>query len=450
MWRWIRIGVPAACVAALAGSGRIAAAQDLTLHQAIQAAIAHSPELRAQEQEVEKASDQRMSALGQMGPKLGVSGKVLRWDAPTEMSLGIEIPPAITQQLGLNFPSTMHVMDQTTGDLSFSATQPLTPLYSLYSLYRLQGDNERAARAARDAKAQALAYRVAEAFFGILKLNKALETAHAARAQVEAHWKTAQAFFAQGYVQRDDVLRAEVALAKVEDAQRQVETALAVTRGALNLLVGRAMDEPTVPAGDFPDPPEPFTMSLAEALDRAFANRPELVEMQHRIEMARAARHAAIGAMLPAIAATFNWSRQWGNEFQRKTSYFLGGVLQWNFWEWGAQFYQVRAAERDLARAEEGLRGLRDLVTLEVQRAYLEMQMRRDSIETARKAIQQAEESFRIATRKYEQRVATSMEVLDAESALTGAKNTYYDALYSYYLALENLRRCIGEREVAR
>ncbi len=436
-------------LAALAAATPVRA-DEWTLDEAVRVAVQRSHEVRLGDLDRDKAADQRMSALGQMGPKLGVSGKVLRWDQGTDVNLGFEIPDPIKQQLGLDFPSSMHVMDQTTGDLSFTVAQPLTPLLSLYALYRVHGDAEHAAEAARQAKAQGVAYQVAEAFFGLLKLRKARETAEQARAQVEAHLKTARAFYDQGYVQKDDVLRAEVALAKVREGIEQVATATEVTTAAINLMLGRAMQDEFTAVDGYQDPPPALDLTLEQALERACARRAEMREVAHRVEMARAGRLAAIGAMLPTVAAAFNWTRQWGNDFQRKTSYFIGGTLQWNFWEWGAQYHQVRAADRDIARALEAEAAIRDVVALDVKRAYLQARLALTTLETARTAVVQAEESHRIAAKKYEQRVATSMEVLDAEGALTSARNSYHDALYSYYLALENLKRATGEREVGR
>lgn len=441
---WVAMGV-----AGLAAAGTVRA-EEWTLDDTVRVAVQRSHEVRMGDLEREKAGDQRMSALGQMGPKLGVSGKVLRWDQPTDVHLDLEIPDPIKQQLGMDLPSSMRVMDQTTGDLSFTVTQPLTPLLSLYALTRVHGDAERAAEAARQAKARGVAYQAAEAFFGILKLRKAQETAAQARAQVEAHLKTARAFFEQGYVQKDDVLRAEVALAKVREWIEQIATAIEVTTAAMNLMLGRPMQDEFTPVDACEDPPPPLDKTLEEALERAVARRAEMREVTHRVEMARAGRLAAIGTMLPTLAAAFHWTRQWGSGFQRKTSYVIGGTLQWNFWEWGAQYHQVRAADRDIARALEAQAAVRDLVSLDVQRAYVQARLALTTLETARKAVVQAEESHRIATKKYEQRLATSMEVLDAESALTGARNSYHDALYSYYLALENLKRATGEREVWR
>lgn len=442
-WGWALIAMGLAVLVSPA-----VRADELTLEEAVRVAVQRSHEVRMSDLEREKALDLKMGALGQMGPKLGVSGKLLHWDRATEVSFGFEIPEAI-KQLGIEIPSSMHVMDQTTGDLSFTVAQPLTPLLSLYSLYRIQGDAERAAEAARQAKARGVAYQVAEAFFGLLKLRKARETALQARAQVETHLKTATAFFEQGYVQKDDVLRAQVALAKVHEGIEQVATAIEVTTASLNLMLGRQTSQDITPVYACEDPPPPLDVTLEEALDRAYARRSEIREVSHRLEMARAGRLAAIGAMLPTLAAAFNWTRQWGSEFQRKTSYFIGGTLQWNFWEWGAQYHQVRAAERDIARLIEAQAAIRDLVTLDVKRAYLQARLALTTIETARKAVSLAEESHRIATNKYAVHLATSMEVLDAESALTNARNSYYDALYSYYLALENLKRATGEREVA-
>lgn len=444
--RWTRAFLAMGVIAA----ATTVRADEWTLDQAIRVALERSREVRMSDLEREKAEEQRMSALGQMGPKLGVSGKVMRWDQATDVRFGFNIPEPLKQQLGLDIPSSMRVMDQTTGDLSFTVAQPLTPLLSLYALYRLQGNAERAAEAQRQAKAQAVAYQMAEAFFGLLKLRKARETAEQARAQVEAHLKTARAFFEQGYVQKDDVLRAEVALAKVQEGIEQVKTAIEVTTAGVNVMLGRGMDEAFLPVDPTSDPPPPLEMTIEEALQRAYSRRAEMREIADRVEMARAGRLAAIGAMLPTVAGVFNWTRQWGNEFQRKTSYFVGATLQWNFWEWGAQYYQVRAADRDLARAMEAEAAIRDMVTLDVKRAYLQARLALTTIETAHKAVVQAEESLRIATRKYEQRVATSMEVLDAESALTSARNAYHDALYSYFLARENLKRATGEREVWR
>ncbi|MBM4388711.1 MAG: TolC family protein, partial [Deltaproteobacteria bacterium] len=86
-----------------------------------------------------------------------------------------------------------------------------------------------------------------------------------------------------------------------------------------------------------------------------------------------------------------------------------------------------------------------DAVSLDVKNGYFQVKTALTSLETNRKSVEQAQETFRIANEKYANKQATSMEVLDAESSLTTAKSNYFNALYSYYLALENLNRAVGK-----
>lgn len=425
-------------------------AKEWTLQEVIQEAIKASHETRLIDLDIEKAEAMKMSALGQMGPKLGVSGKIIRWDQATEVKLGFEIPKELTETLGINIPSGMQVMKQTTSELSFSVVQPITPLVSLYSLYQIQRKNKEAFQVQRRAKIESTVFQATEAFYNILKLYKVRETALATKELVSGHLKTAKAFYEQGYVQKDDVLRAETALAKTEEGIHQIETAIDIAKSVINIMMGRQMKEPFEPIDTCSEPPMDIQITLEEALERAYNQRPEILEMAVRLQMAKAGRIAAIGAMLPTVAGIFNWTRQWGNKFQRDTSYFFGGTLQWNFWEWGSQYHQVKSAEYDIAKAKQGLSAIKDMVSIDVKSAYMKAILARKTLETSKLAVTQCEESLRIINKKYEQRTATSLEVINAESALTSAKNAYHDALYSCCISIANLKRAMGEMEVTR
>ncbi|HRS96639.1 MAG TPA: TolC family protein, partial [Smithella sp.] len=58
--------------------------------------------------------------------------------------------------------------------------------------------------------------------------------------------------------------------------------------------------------------------------------------------------------------------------------------------------------------------------------------------------IEQAEENFRIATERYKESIATSTEVLDAQTLLTRAKSDYINALGDYHIHLTRLQRAMG------
>jgi outer membrane protein len=60
------------------------------------------------------------------------------------------------------------------------------------------------------------------------------------------------------------------------------------------------------------------------------------------------------------------------------------------------------------------------------------------------KVIEQAEENFRISEERYKERVATSTEVLEAQTLLTKAKSEYANALGDYNINYARLQRAMG------
>jgi len=66
------------------------------------------------------------------------------------------------------------------------------------------------------------------------------------------------------------------------------------------------------------------------------------------------------------------------------------------------------------------------------------------NIPTTRKAVEQGEENLRVSQERYKAQVATSTEVLDAQTLLTEARMNYYTALYVHNMARAHLQRALG------
>ena len=92
----------------------------------------------------------------------------------------------------------------------------------------------------------------------------------------------------------------------------------------------------------------------------------------------------------------------------------------------------------------EAAKELNDQITLEIKNAYLILQETESQIVVWQKVIEQAEENFRISEERYKERVATSTEVLDAQTLLTRAKSEYANALGDYNINYARLQRAMG------
>ena len=83
-------------------------------------------------------------------------------------------------------------------------------------------------------------------------------------------------------------------------------------------------------------------------------------------------------------------------------------------------------------KAQEQLRQTVDSVRLDVRSTYLSLQSFDQSIQTSKASVGLAEEDYRIKVIRYRAGVGTNLDVLDAQVALTTAKNNYLLAMYNY------------------
>ncbi len=87
---------------------------------------------------------------------------------------------------------------------------------------------------------------------------------------------------------------------------------------------------------------------------------------------------------------------------------------------------------------------LEDQVRLEARQAFVNAASSRQALDVAREAVSQAEENFRIVTKKFDANAATSFDVVDAEALLTQSRAQVEQALYDYLIASAALQKATG------
>ncbi|MFQ5842725.1 MAG: TolC family protein [Thermodesulfobacteriota bacterium] len=104
----------------------------------------------------------------------------------------------------------------------------------------------------------------------------------------------------------------------------------------------------------------------------------------------------------------------------------------------------MREKETRLVQAEDSRIQVEDEISLEVKDTHLRLMEARDKIGVAEVAIEQAEENFRMNQERFKEQVATSTDVLDAQTLLTQARTNYFNALSDYNIASARLDRAMG------
>ena len=105
---------------------------------------------------------------------------------------------------------------------------------------------------------------------------------------------------------------------------------------------------------------------------------------------------------------------------------------------------EIAVAKHNMKKAKESEVELLDNVILQVREAYLDIQEFEYNIGVTEKAIEQAEEDFRINQSRYQAQLNTSTDVLDAQTRLSRARINYFNALYNYKISLMRLSWATG------
>jgi outer membrane protein TolC len=411
----------------------------VALADCVRLAMERNPDVASAAWEVEAAVAARASARGNLGPRLRVEANAMRWNSPFESSFSMPGAP----------PLSFVTREQTTTGLTVSVVQPLGSLWGIFEGYRLRDLGVDAARLRGLATRRDTAYQVTEAFYRLLQATRLAEVAGASVEQVETQVKRAGSFEQQGLVGSNDRLRAELGLAAARQRLIQARGNVTLAGGHLAVLLGLPPDTVIEPAEAPTEPPPVEPITSEEAQRRGLASRVELREVDAQIAQAQAGVRAAMSRFLPQVNAVAGYQRNTGSPFLPGSDYYVGVFLTWDVWEGGATYYGTVEAKARLGQALAARSKVRDGLRLEVSAAHIAERMATEAIEVARRAMAQAEENFRIESRRYEARANTSFDVLDAETLLTQARGSYQTALYDCYIARAALRRAIGETPLA-
>jgi outer membrane protein TolC len=124
--------------------------------------------------------------------------------------------------------------------------------------------------------------------------------------------------------------------------------------------------------------------------------------------------------------------------------YFLTAALTVPVWDWGTLHSKVRQAEYKQDSAKAQLSQTQRSILAELYAAYDEASVARDAVDKLRQTADLAAESLRLVNLRYQAGTSPALEVVDAETTLTAARNAYDDGQVRYRIALANLQTLTG------
>jgi outer membrane protein len=293
-----------------------------------------------------------------------------------------------------------------------------------------------------EARRTDVSLQVIEAYFGILETGKLVIAAQEEIAQVEQHRRVAQALYEEGVATRNDILQAEVRLAAARQNLLATNNRLDNIWLQLNYLTG---SDPSFRSGLIDETSLSDTASTPVDENSSINRRPEILALRQGVEASQAGLQESKTGFFPELFTRLSLDYVENSKYREQTimSAFVGVKI--NLFDGFATSAARDRALHNRSRSQDLLREAESQVRLEIATAGNDLRVAGERITVVEAAILQSQENLRINRERYQERVGTATEVLDAQTLLTQTRTDYYRALFDRQVAAARLKRARGE-----
>ncbi|WP_052700698.1 TolC family protein [Methylocucumis oryzae] len=322
-----------------------------------------------------------------------------------------------------------------------------------YALYRGGQDSHQSEAAELSVKASELdmvAVRnrlindITAAYYGQLAAIEAHNVAERAINAVQSELKQSELRYHAGTVLKSDVLSLQVQLAEAQESEIQTANAIELANSMLKTLLAWTDGALLLKQASDSLPKTPG--SFDSLLNKALAQHPELAAAAKRVALAEQQVAAAKSAYLPRADAyvSYGFNNQSPDFDTDRDNVSVGVQVEVELFNGFATQNKVKAAERELLGAQEGLRQQRLIIENAVKSAQLRLLEALNRVDVASVAVTAADEALRLVDEQRQAGVVTVTRYLEAEVARDKAYTRQISARYDALRAEAELQLATG------
>jgi outer membrane protein len=401
------------------------AAQEYTLSDIYQYALNNSEKIRMAQENLYIAKYGKDKAWAVLIPRFTAFGTYNKYSEQKTADAGILMQPEDAENWGVR------------ADQSFSlSARELTAL-------KVAGQTITKNEFDLDATKSDFILIVASAYYDVMKAKKGLEIAAANMERLTQYRDSVEKRLKVGDVTRTALLRAEGELSGARADYLRATNAFQLARFALVRITGIEdefrLKETTLP--------EQENISLPALKSVALDKRADLKSYDIQAQIAQGYVSYARGAFWPSLSlsAIYNRADQYPNGMTLNRETLVGIVsLQFPFFEGGLRVAEYREAKAKERQAKLAYDDFKKNVDIELQGAYLDLQTQKGTLQFSEDQLVFAQDNYTSVVRQYDNGLATSLDVMDANSLLLPAEKNVAEAYYNYQLAFLKVKRSNG------
>ena len=375
------------------------------------------------------------SLVGSISPTLG--GAL----APALQGLN-EIPDALREA------TTLDIHNMFIGTVTI--TQPIYMGGKIVAYNNITKYASEIAVQMKESEVKDILYKIDQAYWQVVSLVAKKEMAESYVELLQNLSRDVNDMFEVGVATKSDELTVAVKLNESQIALTKVTDGLTLSKMLLAQLCGLPIESQF----SLEDESKQITLSGKHNeidIETVFKMRPEIRSLELATGIYKNKEKVALAEMLPHAAFIANYAvtnPHVFDGFQKKFSGMcsFGVNLSIPVWNWGKDYYKVKAAKAEFKRANFKLDEAKEMVELQVNQASFKVKEANKTLMMTVANLDKAQENLNNAKEGYKEGVLTTQNVLEAQTAWLKAESEKIDAEIGVKLTEVYLNKVTGNK----
>ena len=410
-----------------------AAGERLTLDEAVKTALKNNHELQAQRNAHAAKGAEIGVARSSLLPRISLEERYMRTAGPAysfmtrlnqqRIEFADFAPDTLNHPAAVNDFQTAVTFEQ--------------PLFGKKAGIGLEMSKMEAAASeeALHRKKEEVAFKVVQYYLMVSTAGAYIQVAEKSLEDAQEHQRLAEVRYAAGLGLYSDTLRAATAVAEARQRLVSAGKNLSVAKRALGLVIGSA--EAVEVAAETPALPIREIESLRiRSLARRDVRSLELRtnNAKNNIRLAEAGYYPLLG-----VGGTYQWNDHNHPLGGEGDGWQVMAFLRWELFDGAKTKHEKIKAGYQASEAEEYLKGMKKMVSFQVDEAWLTLDEAKKNRELAQEELKTAEEGRRLVRVRYEGALSPMVDLLDAQVSYDRARANRVARENEYKLAIAAL-----------
>lgn len=415
--------------------------RNISLDEAIQLSLQNSKQLKLSSIKVDEATAILRQSWNNHLPDLKASGSYMRINDPN-IDLKAKFGNSSTTDTSTKSSSGLKV-----NELMYGMVNASLPVFSGLKIhYGVQSARylQQAAKLDADHDRDAIIQNTIDAYNNLYKAKKTIELVNQNLDQSKHRVTDFTNLEKNGIIARNDLLKVQLLQSNIELSLLDAENNWKMANINMDLMLGLPESTELLPVSLSTEEIS-NTKTITEWELTALQNRKDIQALSYREKAAIAGVRSVKGEYYPGVALTAGYIALNIPDFLVVTNALNVGVgVQYNIgslWKTGAK---VAEAKAHVQQVEINEQLLNDQVRLQINRAYQDYILSEKKILVYNSAVEQATENYKITKNKYDNNLATTADLVDADVSQFQAQLNYTYAQADAVVAYKKLLQTAG------